>query len=81
MEAALKQLQERATRAAKALGKSKTELRDVNVQGNIPHPRPMMHRGAAMEMSMTSSKMATPVAAAGQTTITLTVSARAILKP
>lgn len=81
MEDALKQLQERADRAAKALGKSSAELRDVNVNsGGIPY-QPMMARGAMMMDSMVSEKMAAPVAAAGDTTITLNVNARAILKP
>ncbi len=80
MEAALKQLQERADRAAKALGKSGAELRDVNVNsGGIPY-QPMV-RSSMMEMSMDSAKMAAPVAEAGDTTITLNVNARAILKP
>ena len=80
MEDALKQLQQRANRAAKALGKTKAELRDVNVQGGgVPHQRHHYARGAmAMADSM---EMAAPVAAAGESTITLTVSARALLKP
>lgn len=80
MEAALKQLQTRANRAAKALGKSSAELRDVNVQGgHVPHHQ-VHHRGMAM-MDSAHSEMAAPVAASGETTITLTVSARALLKP
>ncbi len=81
MEDALKQLQTSANRAAKALGKSSAELRDVNVQGgNVPYAR-VQHRGAMMMADMAESKMAAPVAAAGETTLTLTVTARAILKP
>ena len=80
MEAALKQLQDRANRAAKAMGKSAAELRDINVQsGGMPYPQPQYARGMAMAES--DMAMATPVASAGETTITLTVSARAILKP
>ena len=81
MEDALKQLQTRANRAAKALGKSTAELRDVNVQGgNVPYAR-VQHRGAMMMADMAESKMAAPVAASGETTLTLTVTARALLKP
>ncbi|MCB1652376.1 MAG: SIMPL domain-containing protein [Alphaproteobacteria bacterium] len=79
MEAALAQLQSRAERAAKALGKSKAELREINVQGQTPQPYAMPM--ARMEMAMASDSMAAPVAAAGESTITLTVSARALLKP
>jgi len=80
MEAALTQLQNRADRAAKALGKSSAELRDVHVQGNsgVSYARPQMMRA---EMTMAADSMAAPVAAAGEDTITLNVSARAILKP
>jgi len=80
MEAALEQLQERANRAAKALGKSSAELREVNVNSSgIPY-QPMM-RASSIKMEMASDSMAAPVAAAGETTLTLNVNARAILKP
>lgn len=81
MEDALKQLQTRANRAAKALGKSSAELRDVNVNGGgIPHQPQHYTRGMAM-MESADAAMAAPVAASGESTITLTVNARAILKP
>ncbi len=81
MEAALKQLQTRANRAAKALGKSTAELREVNTQGgNIPVQRRNYARGMAMD-SVASMSVAAPVAASGESTITLTVSARVLLKP
>lgn len=82
MEDALEQLQTRADRAAKALGKSSAELRDVNVEGgHVPYARPH-YRGRAMDMEMAeSAAMAAPVAASGDTTLTLSVSARALLKP
>lgn len=82
MEEALKQLQTRANRAAKALGKSSAELRDVNVQGDNNYPQPMAYaRGNIMAMESSDGAMAAPVAASGESTITLSVSARAILKP
>lgn len=82
MEDALKQLQTRANRAAKALGKSSAELRDVNVNGGgIPHQQRNYSRGMLAQASMMESDMAAPVAASGESTITLTVNARAILKP
>ena len=80
MESALKQLQERANRAAAALGKTGAALRDVSVQSdNMPYPQPYLAR--SMKMESAAMDMAAPVAEAGETTITLTVSARAILKP
>ena len=79
MESALKRLQTRADRAAGALGKSKAELREVNVQGESA-PYPEMMRSAYLDTGMQAKEMAPPVAQAGQTTITLTVSGRALLK-
>jgi predicted secreted protein len=80
MEDALKQLQTRANRAAKALGKSSAELREVNVEGvNIPYAN-IRNSGMAM-MKSADMEMAAPVAASGEDTITLNVNARVILKP
>ena len=81
MEDALKQLQTRADRAAKALGKTTAELRDVNVQGvespyGAAEDGRMMMRAQAAPMAV-----APPVAAAGETTVSLTVSSRVLLKP
>ncbi len=80
MEAALKQLQTRADRAAAALGKSSAALREVNVQSGHA-PRPVHHQMRVMQAEAMAAPMAAPVAEAGETTITLSVSARAILKP
>jgi predicted secreted protein len=80
MEAALAQLQTRATRAAKALGKSKAELRDVQVQGQDFYI-PQTYDGGAVLMQAKARSIAAPVAEAGEQTLTLTVSARALLKP
>ncbi len=82
MEDALKQLQTRANRAAKAMGKSTAELRDVNVQGGgIPYQQTHQSRGMLAQANFAESSMAAPVAASGESTITLSVNARAILKP
>lgn len=82
MENALVELQARADRAAKALGKSSAELREVTTQ-SAGGPLPNNYVGARSMMAMESAAdtMAMPVASAGETTLTLTVSARAILKP
>ncbi len=81
MEAALIQLQKRADRAAKALGKSSAALRDVSIEsGNTPYPEPQMY-ARGMMMQAPEMDMAAPVASAGESTITLTVSAVALLKP
>ena len=79
MEAALAKLKARAERAAKAMNKASTELIEVNVETNdmVQSPRPMMY---AMAKSA-SAEMAAPTAEPGETEITLTVSAKALLKP
>ncbi len=82
MEDALKELQTRANRAAKALNKSSAELREVNAQSGNNNYSNNKHYGRSMMMdSAEGMAMAAPVASAGETTITLTVSARALLKP
>lgn len=82
MEAALKQLQARADRAAKALGKTSAELRDVSVNSaGLPYQPMMRSNMVMMEMGAAAKDMAAPVAAAGDTTISLSVNARAVLKP
>lgn len=80
MESALTKLREKAERAAKALGKKEAELVEVSVDTAYPnYPMPMMARaemaGQAMDM-----KYAAPTASPGDSEITLTVSARAVLK-
>jgi predicted secreted protein len=77
MEGALAKLRTKAGRAAKALGKTEASLLEVNVDSGGYHPQPVMMHGAAMAKM---DSMAAPVAAAGQTEITMTVSARALLK-
>lgn len=80
MEAALRKLKTRAERAAKALGRTQTELIEVNIDSGGFHPRPMpMMRN--MAMSAQAESMAAPVAAPSDTDITLTVNAKALLKP
>ena len=71
---------EKAERAAKALGKKEAELVEVNVDTAYPnYPMPMMAR-AEMGMQAMDMKSAAPVASPGDSEITVTVSARAVLK-
>ena len=79
MEAALAKVKARAERAATAMGKSRTELIEVSVDAaDNPIQPQMMMRAMAMDGGM--EKAAAPSAEAGETEITLTVSARALLK-
>lgn len=82
LEAALAKLKAKAERTAKGLGKTKADLLEVNVDIGGYYPQPMMARGMmAMDSSMAKAEMAPPVAAPGQSQVTLTVNARALLKP
>lgn len=80
MEAALAKVKARAERAARAMNKSTTSLVEVTVDtaDNPIHP-PVMMRAMAMDGGA-MEKSAAPTAEAGETEITLTVSARALLK-
>ena len=80
LEAALKKLSARANRAAKALGKKTAELKEINTQGNYNPVQPVYHRGAKMEMMAMSADMAAPVASPVETTITMNVNAKALLR-
>lgn len=80
MVLALKKLTAKADIVAKTLGKTKAELVDVNVDSGgpvMPMYKTMMARGAA---PMEADAVAAPVAEAGETDVTLTVSARALIK-
>lgn len=80
LEAALVKLQSRAERAAKALGKKKAELKEINTQGNY-QPRPQLYaRNMQMKAMSADVEMAAPVATPGETTITMNVSAKAFLQ-
>lgn len=81
LEAALTKLKTKAERTAKAMGKASAELLNVNVDMGSPHyPQPMMARAEMAMDSMAGAKMAAPVAEPGETDITLTVNATALLK-
>lgn len=82
MEQALAKLLKRANRAAKALGKRSASLIEINVEGGhnvMPMVRSMANM-KAMRLESVSS-MPAPVAKAGETTLSITVSAKALLKP
>lgn len=81
MVLALKKLKAKAQKAADALGKGSFDLTDVNLDSGGMAPPPMVYaRAAKMEM-MADAAVAAPVADAGETSVSLTVSARALLKP
>ncbi|MBN8520553.1 MAG: SIMPL domain-containing protein [Alphaproteobacteria bacterium] len=84
MVIALKKLRAKAEKASDALGKKGFELTDVNLDTSGGYPPPMPYARSGMEKVMMSAQadaMAAPVADAGESSLSLTVSARALLKP
>ena len=82
METTIKSLNERAKRVATALGKANVDLVEINVDAQPMMPQPVYARGAKMEMmAMSADAMSAPVAEAGETSVSMTISARAIIKP
>jgi predicted secreted protein len=78
---ALAKLDTKAALAAKTLKKEKYEMLNVDLQPSGP-VYPMMYARAEMAMDSGMAKgMPAPVVAAGETDVSLTVSARALIKP
>lgn len=77
LDSALQNLQRRADEAASALNKGSAELIEIslNHSQNIPYRREAM-MAMASDMAMT-----TPVAEPGKSTVSLNISARALLSP
>jgi predicted secreted protein len=76
MEAALQRAQQKATRAAAALGKTKVDITSVDIDSQSGgYAQPMMMRAMAADASM---EMAAPSAEAGETEVTLTVRVQAV---
>lgn len=77
---ALKKLKDKAAVIAQALDKSGYDLTDVTVDQAMP---PIMYARSTMKMEMASADagMPPPSAAAGESTVSLSVNARVLLKP
>jgi predicted secreted protein len=81
MVKALSKLEAKAGLASKSLKKSKYEMLDVNLSSGGPvHPMYARAEMMAMDSGMAKSTPM-PVVAAGETDVSLTVSARVLLKP
>jgi predicted secreted protein len=79
LEAAMAKLTAKAERTAKSLGKKEVDFKQINVDMGGYYPQPAMYARDNMEMAV-SAKMAAPVAAAGESEITLSVNAQALLR-
>lgn len=82
LETALDKLVARSKRVGSAIDKPNVDLWEVNVDAapSPAYPQPMMMHSRAASMDMAESAMAAPVAQAGKNQISLTVSAKVILK-
>ena len=84
METTIKALMARAKRVAKALGKDNVDLVEINIDASRQNMPPVAYaRGAQMEMMAVSADkaMAAPVAEAGESMVSMTINAQAIIKP
>lgn len=79
METVLQKLADKAGRAARALGKTETELLHVNINADGYHP-PIPRNMAFESAGVASMQAAPPVAAPEETSVTLKVTAQALLK-
>lgn len=82
MEKTVESLRARAMRVAKALGKSNVDIVEINVDANQYMPQPVYARAAKMEMMAMSADaaMPAPTAESGETNVSMTINARAIIK-
>lgn len=79
LEKAITKLKSRASRAAKAIGKDKFEFAHINVNDNNHYPAPLP-RNYAMRADMAGEAMSAPVAAPGQSRVSLSVSVTVRIK-
>jgi predicted secreted protein len=80
MTQALEKIRARASKAAKALGKRKYDIVEVNIDGG-GMPPVMYAKGMERAVAMSAdTAMAAPVAEAGNQTISLTVNARVMMR-
>lgn len=79
---ALTKIKKKAELVTKTLGKSGYDIVEVNIEGSyMPQPQPvMMMKAARMEMA-SDMAVSSPVAAPGEADVSLSVSARVLLKP
>lgn len=76
---AIKKIQDKAQLVAKTLGKAGYDLSELNIDGSyMPQPTPMM--AMARDGGMEKATMAAPVAEPSEADVTLSVTAKVVLK-
>jgi predicted secreted protein len=79
---ALNKIKAKADLVSKTLGKSGYDIVEVNIDGSyMPQPQPPMMMKAGRAEMMVADSMGSPVAAPSETDVSLSVSARILLKP
>jgi uncharacterized protein YggE len=81
MEKTLISLTTRAKRIGKTLDKPTVDLVEVTISDSYPNPPPHYALGASAMISKSSDSVPTPSAEAGETTVSLTVNAKAVIRP
>jgi predicted secreted protein len=77
METAISKARFKAESAARALGKTQVDVSALNVDGGYEFAQPVMMRAMAV---MDAREMSAPVAAAGESEVSLTVSIQAVAR-
>lgn len=80
LEGAMEKLMVKAERTAKAIRKDDVDFLQINVDMGGYHPQPRMYQKSAMMAMDAAESMAAPVAAPGESTVNMTVSAQALLR-
>lgn len=75
LDSAILKLQTKANKVAKALGKNKINFDKINIDNNYPYPQPIARSFAMSADASGMEAMNAPVAAPGQTSVNLTISA------
>lgn len=79
---ALNKIKTKAELVSKTLGKSGYDIVEVNIDGSyMPQPQPVMMMARSAKAEMVGDAMSAPVAAPSETDVSLSVSARILLKP
>lgn len=79
LEGAMEKLMVKAERTAKAIKKDEVDFLQINVDMGGGYHQPRMY-AKSMAMAADSVEMAAPVAAPGESTVNMTVSAKALLR-
>lgn len=79
LKGAVEKLKLQADQAAKLLGKSGYDIKEINIDGGYIQPIPMF-KAMRAEASMASDAVAAPSVEAGESDVTMTVNARVDLK-